>query len=79
MLTHYPPNEQGWSPGITMALFLSLAFAAGGTMLGEVWFWFAEGFRIDNSHELPSGTIFLGSTPSGVVRGRSDHFLAGCI
>jgi hypothetical protein len=46
----YPPNEQGWSPGITMALFLSLAFAAGGTMLGEVWFWFAEGYRIGNSH-----------------------------
>jgi hypothetical protein len=46
----YPPYEEGWSPGITMALFLSLAFGVGGTMLGEVWFWFAEGYRIDNSH-----------------------------
>ncbi len=46
----YPPHEEGWSPGITMALFLSLAFGVGGTMLGEVWFWFAEGYRIDNSH-----------------------------
>jgi len=24
----YSPNEQGWAPGITMALFLSVAFAA---------------------------------------------------
>src|SRR4029077_275921 len=46
----YSPNEQGWIPGITMALFLSLAFAAGGTMLGEVWFWFLEGYRVGNSH-----------------------------
>jgi hypothetical protein len=25
----YSPDEQTWTPGITMALFLSLAFAAG--------------------------------------------------
>jgi len=46
----YSPDEHGWTPGITMALFLSLAFAAGSTMLGEVWIWFAESYRIGNSH-----------------------------
>ncbi|MGC2186191.1 MAG: hypothetical protein WA637_23175 [Terriglobales bacterium] len=39
----YRPAEDGWAPGITMALFVSLALAAGGTMLGEVWNWFVEG------------------------------------
>jgi len=46
----YPPVEHGWIPGAIMALFLSLAFAAGGTMLGEVWSWIAESHRIGNSH-----------------------------
>ena len=42
-----------------MALFLSLAFAAGGTMLGEVWFWLAEGYRIGNSHmSYRAGRLF---------------------
>jgi hypothetical protein len=45
----YPP-EDGWAPGITMALFLSLALAAGGTMLGEQWNWFVEGHRMGNNH-----------------------------
>jgi hypothetical protein len=45
----YPP-EDGWAPGITMALFVSLALAAGGTMLGEQWNWFVEGHRIGNNH-----------------------------
>src|SRR4029079_10571354 len=30
----YPPTEYGGISGVTMALFLSLAIAAGGTMLG---------------------------------------------
>jgi hypothetical protein len=47
---HYPPIEHGWGPGVIMALFLSLAFATGGTMLGEVWSWVAESNRIGNSH-----------------------------
>ena len=46
----YSPDEYGWTPGITMALFLSLVLAAGSTMLGEVWIWTAEGFRIGNEH-----------------------------
>ena len=46
----YPPAEHGWVPGVTMALFLSLAMAVGGTMLGEVWSWIAEGYRVGNSH-----------------------------
>jgi hypothetical protein len=45
----YPP-EDGYAPGITMALFVSLAFAAGSTMLGEQWNWFVEGHRIGNNH-----------------------------
>jgi hypothetical protein len=33
-----------------MALFLSLAMAAGSTMVGEVWSWLAEGYRVGNGH-----------------------------
>jgi len=55
----YAPDEQGWTPGIIMALFLSLAFAAGGTLLGEVWFWFMEGYRIGNAHmSYRAGRLF---------------------
>lgn len=46
----YPPAENGWMPGAIMALFLSLAFALGGTMLGEVWSWIVETHRIGNHH-----------------------------
>jgi len=46
----YSPEEHCWTPGIIMALFLSLVVAAVGTMLGEVWCAIAEGYRIDNSH-----------------------------
>ena len=47
---HYPPDEDGWTPGIIMTLFVSLALAVGSTMLGEVWNWFLEGHRIGNHH-----------------------------
>ena len=33
-----------------MVLFLSLVFAVGSTMLGEVWSGIAESFRIGNGH-----------------------------
>lgn len=46
----YPPAEESWIPGAIMTLFLSLAFALGGTMLGEIWSWLAESYRIGNSH-----------------------------
>jgi hypothetical protein len=46
----YAPTEHVWAAGTTMALFVSLAFAAGSTMLGEVWNWFVEGHRIGNNH-----------------------------
>jgi hypothetical protein len=46
----YLPAEDGWAPGITMALFVSLALATGSTMLGEQWNWFVEGHRIGNNH-----------------------------
>ena len=41
-----------------MALFLSVAFAAGGTMLGEVWFWFMEGYRIGSHMSYRAGRFF---------------------
>lgn len=46
----YPPAEYGWISGAVMAVFLSLAFAAGGTMLGELWSWSAETYRVGNGH-----------------------------
>lgn len=46
----YAPAEDGWAPGITMALFVFLAFAAGSEQLGELWNWIVEGHRIGNSH-----------------------------
>jgi len=46
----YPPIEHGWIPGVIMVLFLSLVFAVGSTMLGEVWSGIAESFRIGNGH-----------------------------
>lgn len=46
----YPPPEDGWVPGITMSLFVSLAFAATSALLGEVWNWIVEGHRIGNPH-----------------------------
>lgn len=47
---HYAPSDAGWLPGVTMAVFASLALAVGSTMLGEMWNWFVEGHRIGNSH-----------------------------
>ncbi len=46
----YAPADDGWAPGIIMALFVSLAFAAVSALLGEVWNWVVEGHRIGNSH-----------------------------
>jgi len=46
----YPPAEDGWTSGIVMTLFISLAFAATSALLGEVWNWVVEGHRIGNSH-----------------------------
>jgi hypothetical protein len=46
----YPPAEEGWIPGAIMTLFVSLAFALGGTMLGQMWSWTAETYRIGNAH-----------------------------
>jgi hypothetical protein len=46
----YPPAENGWIPGVAITLFLSLVFAAGSTLLGEVWCGLAESIRIGNGH-----------------------------
>ena len=45
----YPPTD-GYAPGITMAVFVSLVLAAGSTMFGEQWDWFVETHRIGNNH-----------------------------
>jgi hypothetical protein len=46
----YPAIGEGWVPGTVMALFLSLVFAAGSTMTGEMWSWLVETYRIGNHH-----------------------------
>ena len=45
----YPPRE-GWMAGVVMTLFLALSFAFAGVMLGEMWSWLVEGWRLDNAH-----------------------------
>ena len=46
----YPPAENGWIPGTAMILFVSLVFAVGSMMLGEIWCWNVETLRIGNDH-----------------------------
>jgi hypothetical protein len=46
----YTPAKDGWAAGTTMTLFVSLVLAAGSTLLGGLWNWFAEGCRIGNNH-----------------------------
>lgn len=46
----YPPAENGWLPGGTMILFLSLAFSIGFIMAGDVWARIAETYRVGNGH-----------------------------
>lgn len=48
--SRYSPEEHGWTPGIIMALVLSLVFAGAGMLLGDVWCDVAETYRIGNSH-----------------------------
>ena len=50
MWRRYPPAEHSWIPGVIMALFLSLVFAAGCTMFGELWSWVVESYRVGNDH-----------------------------
>lgn len=46
----YAPIDHAWiAPGI-MLVFISLVFAIGGTMLGEIWSGLVESFRIGNGH-----------------------------
>ncbi len=46
----YSPIEHGWVPGVLMALFLSLVFAAGCEMAGDLWSSLVENMRIGNGH-----------------------------
>jgi hypothetical protein len=46
----YPPAEIGWAPGLMMTLFVSLALATGCVLLGEMWSWITETYRVGNDH-----------------------------
>ena len=46
----YPPAENGWIPGAVIALFVALVMAGACVMLGELWSWFVETYRIGNGH-----------------------------
>jgi hypothetical protein len=46
----YPPAQEAWAPVTIMAVFISLAMAASSTMLGELWSWSIESYRIGNQH-----------------------------
>src|SRR5207244_4501266 len=83
----YPPSENGWIPGVVMILFLSLVFAAGSMMIGEIWCWNVETIRIGNDHMSYRvqrlwwvrhlTALFVGGVVvfwlAGVARVRSDH------
>ena len=58
---NYPPAEDVWISGAIMALFLSLVIAAGNTMLGEMWSWLIEDYRISNDHIVTVFNNFGGS------------------
>jgi hypothetical protein len=49
ILRRYPPAD-GWTSSAIMMLLLSVGFALGGIMIGEVWSWFLEGYRVGNAH-----------------------------
>ena len=67
----YSSAENGWVPGAVMILCLSLVFAAGGAMLGELWCWYAESIRIGNGHMSYRGQRLWW------VRHRSELFAGG--
>jgi hypothetical protein len=46
----YPPAEHGWIPGVVIGSFVALMMAGGCVMVGEMWSWFAETYRIGNDH-----------------------------
>jgi hypothetical protein len=49
ILRRYSPAD-GWTSSAIMILLLSVGFALGGIMIGEVWSWFLEGYRVGNAH-----------------------------
>jgi hypothetical protein len=49
ILRRYPPAD-GWTSSAIMILLLSVGFAVGGIMTGEVCSWFLEGYRVGNTH-----------------------------
>jgi hypothetical protein len=61
----YSPDEHGWAPGITMALFVSLVFAAGSTMFGEAWIWIAESLQMPISSVPGQRDVYASSGLNG--------------
>jgi hypothetical protein len=49
ILRRYPLAE-GWNSSAIMMLLLSAGFALGGILMGEIWSWFLEGYRVGNPH-----------------------------
>jgi hypothetical protein len=64
----YPPAE-GWIPSVVMMSVLSIGFAVAGTMLGEVWSWFVEGYRVGNPHMSYRAQRLIWSRHPAVVLG----------
>ncbi|SRR5579871_230691 len=46
----YPVSENGWMPPLLMMLFVSIVFAVGAALMGEVWSWIIESWRVGNGH-----------------------------
>ena len=50
MISRRYPLTDGSTATLLMTLLCSVGFAAAGLMLGEIWSWLVEGFRVGNPH-----------------------------
>ena len=50
MILRRYPLADGWTSSVIMISLLSVGFALGGIMVGEVWSWPLEGYRVGNGH-----------------------------
>ena len=68
----YPPDE-GWVPGVALAVITAAFASAAGVLLGEVWSQTAESIRIGSGHlsyrvnRIPWSQHRLGLFAGGVV------------
>ena len=66
--SRYSPAE-GWIQSVVMMSVLSLGFAIAGSMLGEVWSWFVEGYRVGNPHMSYRAQRLIWSRHPNIVLG----------